>query len=162
LCLPCAEAHHLIMPFTPGTRRIFERFAQLACPPELVTAHLMPALVDEFERHLACLPAAARRTVAPTLFLFNQAARLRRGRCFVGLDQGDAEAYFSNVLYRRQGALSAAVRLVKGLVVMCYYELPAVKAQLGYHPEAYIAGVAARRLERYGHEIEAASREGER
>jgi hypothetical protein len=40
-------------------------------------------------------------------------------------------------------------------VVMCYYELPEVKEQLGYRPDAYIAAVSRRRLDRYGPEIRA-------
>jgi hypothetical protein len=145
------------MPFSPGTRRVFERFAALACPPELEGLQLMAALLEEFERHVACLPAGARRAVGPTLVIFNHAARFGgRGRSFVRLDQPAAEAYLSKILRRRKGALSGAVRLVKSLVVMCYYELPEVKAQLGYRPEAYIARVAAARLARYGPEIAAA------
>jgi hypothetical protein len=146
------------MPFILGTRRIFERFAALACPPELVARQLMPALLAEFERTLACLPAGARRAVGPTLILFNQAARFRggRGRSFLRMDQRTAEAYLSQVLRRRKGALAGATRLVKGLVVMCYYELPEVKAQLGYRPDEYIAQVSARRLATYGPEIAAA------
>jgi hypothetical protein len=152
-------AHHLIMPFPLGTRRIFERFATLACPPELAERQLMPALLAEFERQLACLPAGGRRMVGPTLLLFNQAARFGgrgRGRSFVRLDDRRAEAYLAKVLHRRKGALAGAVRLIKGLVVMCYYELPDVKAQLGYRPEEYIAQVSARRLATYGPEIAAA------
>jgi hypothetical protein len=60
------------------------------------------------------------------------------------------------VLDRRRGALPAGVRLVKSLVVMCFYELPGVRAQLGYRPHEYIAQVAARRLARYGPDIAAA------
>jgi hypothetical protein len=149
----------VIVPLRPGTRRVFERFAALACPPELVGQHLMPALLHEFELQVACLPAGVRRAVGPTLLIFNQTARLGaggRGRSFVRLDRPTADAYLSKVLQRRRGVLSGAVRLVKSLVVLCYYELPTVKAQLGYHPEAYIAQVAARRLASYGAEIAAA------
>jgi hypothetical protein len=72
------------------------------------------------------------------------------------MDQRTAEAYLSQVLRRRKGALAGATRLVKGLVVMCYYELAEVKAQLGYRPDEYIAQVSARRLATYGPEIAAA------
>jgi hypothetical protein len=47
---------------------------------------------------------------------------------------------------------------VKGVFVLCYYELPEVKDRLGYHPDAYVAKVAARRLARYGNEIRAVER----
>ena len=38
---------------------------------------------------------------------------------------------------------------------MCYYELPEVKEQLGYRPDAYIAAVSQRRLRSYGAQIRA-------
>lgn len=118
----------------------------------------MPDLLQDFDLQLACLPAGARRIVSPTLRLFNQSARLRaggRGRSFMRLDDGRADAYLRTVLDGR-GALPDAVRLVNSLMVMCYYELPAVKDRLGYRPEAYIAEVSARRLASYGSEIAAA------
>ena len=56
---------------------------------------------------------------------------------------------------RPRGGLAAAIRQLKGLVVMCYYELPDVKEQLGYRPGPYIAAVSRRRLVAYGAEIRA-------
>jgi hypothetical protein len=146
------------MSLRPGARRVFERFAALACPPDLVELGLMPDLLREFELQLRCLPAGARRLVAPTLRLFNQSARLRpggRGRSFARLEDARADAYLRAMLDGR-GALPDAVRLVKSLVVMCYYELPPVKQRLGYRPEVYIGEVSARRLARYGAQIAAA------
>jgi hypothetical protein len=64
------------------------------------------------------------------------------------------------VLYGRTGPLATAVRLVKGLVVMCYYELPEVKADLGYDPASYVVAVTARRLVRYGPQVRAAQVDG--
>ncbi len=52
--------------------------------------------------------------------------------------------------------MATAVRLVKSLVVMACYELPEVKASLGYDPDAYITEVSARRLARHGPAIRAA------
>jgi hypothetical protein len=149
----------VIMPLRPGTCRVFERFAALACPPQLLAGGLMPDLRREFELQLACLPAVVRRLVPATLLVFDQAARLRAGggfRRFARLDDASADAYLRMVLDRRRGALPAGVRLVKSLVVMCFYELPGVRAQLGYRPQEYIAQVAARRLARYGPDIAAA------
>ena len=41
------------------------------------------------------------------------------------------------------------------MIVMCYYELPEVKEELGYRPDPYIAAVSWRRLARYGPQIRA-------
>jgi hypothetical protein len=93
-----------------------------------------------------------RRGVAPAVRAFDQAARLRpasRGRRFVRLDDAAADAYLRAVMYGSAGPLATAVRLVKSLLVMAYYELPETKAELGYDPAGYVAQVSARRLERY-------------
>ena len=45
---------------------------------------------------------------------------------------------------------------LRGLVVMCYYELPPVQREIGYDPDPYIAAVSRRRLESYGPQIAAA------
>ena len=142
----------------PGSRRIAARFAEVACPPEVRTGNLTDGLVAEFEALLAVLPAALRWSVRGGLVAFDQGARLyprARGRRFVQLAAGDADAYFRAVLARRAGGMGPALARIKGLVVMCYYELPEVKDQLGYRPDAYIAAVSRRRLVSYGPQIRA-------
>jgi len=140
-------------------RPILERLAVLVCPPELAELGLTPSLIRDFELHVSCLPPVARRLTAPALRFFDQATRLRpasRGHRFVRLDDGRADAYLRHVLYGRSGPVATAIRLVKGLLVLCYYELPEVKAMLGYDPDSYVAEVTARRLARHGPAIRAA------
>lgn len=140
-----------------GGGRILRRLAVLVCPPELMERDLTGRLTAEFEAQLAHLPALARHALVPALRLFDQGARLRHGgRRFVRLDDARADAYLSWVLYHRAGPLSTVVRLVRGLLVMAFYELPEVKAGLGYDPAGYVARVSARRLASYGAEIRAA------
>ena len=55
----------------------------------------------------------------------------------------------------RGPGLGLVLQRIKGLVVMCYYELPDVKDELGYRPDAYIAAVARRRIASYGPQIRA-------
>jgi hypothetical protein len=141
----------------PGARRIAARFAGVACPPEVRTGNLTGKLLAEFEAMLQVLPPAVRWSVRGGLAAFDQGTRLyprARGRRFVHLADADAEAYFRAVL-ARQGGLGAAVQRIKGLIVCCYYELPEVKEQLGYRPDAYIAAVSQRRLASYGPQIQA-------
>ena len=149
--------------------RVVERLAVLVCPPQLVEQKLTSSLMRDFTLHLGCLPPAARRTAGPALRLFDQGARLRptsRGRRFVRLDDERADAYLRSVLYGRStahgssGPMATVVRLVKSLLVLCYYDLPEVKAALGYDPDAYIAEVKARRLALHGPEIRAAEQGG--
>jgi choline dehydrogenase-like flavoprotein len=136
----------------PRLRAIVTRFAQVACPPELATGGLTGALITEFEALLSALPAGTATMLTGALVAFDQGARLSprsRGRRFTRLPAPDAEAYFRAVL-ARGGAIGSALHTIKGLVVFCYHELPPVKEQLGYRPDAYMAGVARRRLTTYG------------
>jgi len=117
----------------------------------------MERLLGEFELLLGVLPAGVRKSIPVAFVLFDRAAWLyprARGRRFARLGDQDADAYLRAVLARR-GGLAAVVRRLKGLLVMCYYELPEVKEQLGYRPDPYIAAVSRRRLVSYGAEIRA-------
>ena len=141
-----------------AVRRIVARFAEVACPPEVRAGGLADKLLAEFEAMLAVWPPGVRWLVRGGLVAFDQGARLyprARGHRFIYLADGDAKAYFRAVLARRRGGLGAAVQRIKGLVVFCYYELPEVKDQLGYRPDAYIATVSRRRLASYGPQIRA-------
>jgi hypothetical protein len=140
-------------PLSRAVRRVAVRFAEVACPPEVRRAGRVEGLLRELDLMLGALPSAARRLVPLALVGFDQAARLyprARGRRFTRLGDEAAEAYLAAVLGSRVAGLAAMFQRVKGLVVMCYYELPEVQAELRYLPDAYIAEVSKRRLARYG------------
>lgn len=140
-----------------AARRIVVRFAEIVCPPEVRAGGLTGKLLTEFESLLDVVPPAVRSSARAALVAFDQGARLyppARGRRFVHLGDDAADAYFRAVLARR-GGLGTALQRVKGLIVLCYYELPEVKEQLGYRPGPYIAAVSRRRLESYGAQIRA-------
>ena len=110
----------------------------------------------EFEQMLGALAPAARKGLTAALVALDQGARLyprSRGRRFTRLDDQDAEAYIRAVL--RRGLVAELVQRIKGLVVMCYYELPVVQREIGYNPVPYIVAVSRRRLESYGPQIRA-------
>jgi len=144
-------------PLGARARRIVMRFAEVVCPPEVRAAGLTGTLLAELESLLDVVPPGVRSSVRAGLVAFDQGARLyprARGRRFVHLADDVADAYFRAVLASGAG-LGPALQRIKGLVVMCYYELPEVKDQLGYRPDAYIAAVSRRRLESYGAQIRA-------
>jgi hypothetical protein len=133
-------------------QRIVERFALVVCPPG--ADKRLDGAMREFGLMTAALHPAARRGVALAFVAIDQGARLyprSRGRRLVRLGDAAADAYLGALLAR-----SGLVERIKGMVVMCYYELPEVKAEIGYDPDPYIALVSKRRLERYGDEIHAA------
>jgi hypothetical protein len=138
-------------------RRSARRFAEIVCPPDMTAHHRTDRVLGELELMLAALAPEARKALTITLVVLDQAARLSRrsrGRRFSQLDDRAAEAYIRSVLASRS-VPAEFVRRLKSLVVMCYYELPPVQREIGYHPAPYIAAVAKRRLESYGPEIRA-------
>jgi hypothetical protein len=141
-----------------SARRIVARFAAVACPPEVRSGERTERLLGEFELLLGAMPAGMRKSIPVAFVVFDRAARLyppARGRRFARLGDRTADSYLRAVLARGDAGPAAVVRLLKGLVVMCYYELPEVKEQLGYLPDPYIAAVSQRRLAAYGPDIRA-------
>jgi hypothetical protein len=138
-------------------RPVARRFAEVVCPPEVRTDQRTERVLREFGLMLGALPSAARKVLAIALVLVDQGARVyppARGRRFARLDDRTAEAYIRAVLARRDVAAEMIQRL-KGLVTMCYYDLPEVQREIGYDPVPYIAAVSRRRLETYGPQIRA-------
>jgi hypothetical protein len=121
------------------------------------THHRTDRVLAEFELVFGALAPAARKGLAAAVVVLDQGARLyprARGRRFSRLDDQAAEAYIRALLARR-GVVAQLVQRLRGLVVMCYYELPTVQREIGYHPAPYIAAVSRRRLESYAAEIAA-------
>ena len=136
-------------------RRVARRFAEVVCPPGMRAHHRTDRVLAEFELMLGALAPTARKALTAAIVVLDQGARLyprSRGRRFSRLDDQAAEAYIRALLARR-GVAAQLVQRLRGLVVMCYYELPPVQREIGYHPAPYIAAVSRRRLETYGPEI---------
>ncbi len=139
-------------------RAVVVRFAEVVCPPGVRVGRRADRVLAEFMLMLGVLRPAARRSLLGAFLMIDQGARLypaARGQRFVRLDDRIADAYLRALLGREDG-IAALVQRLKGLLVMCYYELPEVKEEIGYDPDPYIASVTRRRRERYGKEIAAA------
>jgi hypothetical protein len=144
------------------TRRIAVRFAEVVCPPGVRTGDRADRVAGEFESMLTSIQPSARRALRAAFIMFDRAARLyppARGRRFSRLDDRTAERYVRALLARSTGlgsnGLGGVTRRLKGLIVMCYYELPDVKEEIGYRPDPYITAVSRRRLASYGAQIRA-------
>ena len=139
------------------TRRAATRFAELICPPEVRVGGRVERVLGEFGLMLGSLSPAARKGLVAGLLTLDQGARLyppSRGRRLARLDDQVAEAYLRALLARR-GPTAELVQRLRGVIVMCYYELPEVQREIGYDPLPYIAAVSRRRMESYGAEIRA-------
>jgi hypothetical protein len=143
-------------------RAAARRFAEVVCPPEVRADHRTERVLHEFGLMLGALPPAARKALSTALILLDQGARVyppSRGRRFARLDDRTADAYIRALLARRDAAAEMVQRL-KGVVTMCYYDLPEVQREIGYDPAPYIAAVSRRRLETYGPQIRAGEATG--
>jgi len=137
--------------------RVLRRFATVVCPPAIREDQRAERVLAEFSLLLGVLRPAARRALLLAFVAFDQGARLypaSRGRRFGRLGDQAADAYL-RALLGREDAIGELTQRLKSLIVMCYYELPEVKAEIGYDPDPYIAAVARRRLESYGAQIRA-------
>jgi len=144
-------------------RRIAARFAEVVCPPEVLTGRRTDLVLAEFERLLQVQRPYVRRTVSAGFVVLDRAAQLHPrcgGRRFVRLADEAAESHVRMLLTGR-GAAAALARRLKGLLVLCYYELPQVKEEIGYLPDPYIAMVSQRRLRLYAAEIQAGEAAGQ-
>jgi hypothetical protein len=140
-----------------GTGLAARRFAEVVCPPVVRAEQRTERVLREFGLMLSALPPAARKALSAALILVDQGARLyppSRCRRFARLDDRTAEAYIRALLARHDASAELVQRL-KGVVTMCYYDLPEVQREIGYDPEPYIAAVSRRRLETYGPQIRA-------
>jgi hypothetical protein len=145
----------------PRQRHVIERFAEIVCPPEITRTGRLADLMAEVERFLCAFPPHVRRLLLAAFVAFDRSARVHsvgRGRRFVHLDDGAADRYFRARASSRSPAVRNLLTLMRGVVAMSYYELPAVQSELGYDPGSYIAEVAARRLVVHGDAIERGER----
>ena len=143
-------------PIPRFARRIITRFAGVVCPPELCASRRAHPLLAEFSLYLAALPPHLRLGILAGFVLFDQRARFyppSRGRRFVDLDAALANAYFHFMAHSSGARNRTLAQLLKGLVTLCYYELPQAQAEIGYDPTPYIAAIAQRRLATYGEDI---------
>lgn len=135
---------------------LIERLVEVLCPARPDAPGEQRATVESIEAYVACLPPARRRGLAAALVGLDQGARLyppSRGRRFAELDAARAERYLTLLLRGRLRPVRLAAEVLTSLVALCHYDLPEVRARLGYEPDAHIARVARRRLERHGEAI---------
>ena len=124
----------------------------LLCPSDVVTLGMVEDVVRHIEESAASISPVSRRALLASIDLIDVAglrygARLSRlpphaaRRLIEGLSNGPS-------LVRRM------LRSVRDLVVIAYFDQPAVKDRLGYRPGEWTASVAARRRELWRGEIE--------
>jgi hypothetical protein len=137
-------------------RRLLRSLVPVVCPPDVERLGLVDEVVDHCELTMRAFPAPVRSAFLLGLATYNVAALgwlPGRGRPASRLTGQSARAYFatwweSPIPLNRELAV-----VVKAIMALAYYEMPAVKAELGYQPDAWIEKVKTRRLAVYRGEI---------
>lgn len=140
---------------SPRQRRILTPIVRVVCPGGVTRYSLVDHVIDHMELSLRALPTALRRGLELGLVAYDVGAVAWRGRPSTRLSPAQAERWFaiwwkSPLMPQRELA-----KAIKILALMAYYEMPPVKAELGYTPEAWIEKVKVRRLQVYAADIRA-------
>ena len=141
-----------------------QRRALIALAPVICTdavRGLEERLADEVELFLRSVPAHVRLALLTALGVFDASARLVPSswlRSFARLDPARAERHFARFWHSPVGLLHHLARGLKMIVSYAYYELPEVKARLGYDPDAWIDRVRRERLARWADDVAAHDR----
>lgn len=128
----------------------------VVCPPEADSHGLASAIASEAQATIAALPPHARSALRLGLLTYEVGSipSIRHpGRPASRLGRAEAERYFASWWQSRVPLFRELARGVKGLLCLACYEMPAMKAELDYGPEDWIARVKARRLALYSDSI---------
>jgi hypothetical protein len=138
----------------PGfMRRTLPPLARIICTDEVEELGLTAQMLDGIELTMRSFPAFLRAGLVVGTFAFEWGALFVALRPFSSMSRERQERYFKSWWGSRVGALHQYAKGVKSAIALSYWELPAVKEKLEYHPEQWIAEVAARRLRDYADDI---------
>jgi hypothetical protein len=117
---------------------------------------LVDAIVDQMELSMRSVPTFVRASLLAGITGYELASTVwpgNWGRPASKLDRARAIRYYDAWRKSPIRLQKEFIKGLKGLLCMGYYEMPQVKEQLGYTPDAWVTKVTRRRLEVYGDEI---------
>jgi hypothetical protein len=126
---------------SPRARRLLASLVPVVCPEGATRLGLAGALVDHAELGIRSFPRAVRAGLVVGMRAYDEAARAwprARGRSAGRLDPERAAAYFESWYHSRLLPRRELAGAMKKVLVLAYYEMPAVQAELGYAPQARI------------------------
>jgi transposase len=136
-------------------RPVMARLARVLLPADQIERFALDEqLVDTVELQLRAFPAGFRLGMVAGLATLEGAAALRFGRPFSRLDEARAAAWVASWWSSPIGPFRALVRAMKSLLALAFYDSAPMRDRVAYHPDAWIARVAARRLESFGLDIQ--------
>jgi choline dehydrogenase-like flavoprotein len=139
-----------------AARQVGAAVLRATLPPDRLSDDLVAGSVDALFTLRRALPRAGRTVLDSSLRLLDAGARTprRRFRRLRDLDPDAARCYLES-WDARPLALRRIALLARDLLLVAYYEQPAVRARLGYLPDAWISDVAQRRRLTWSAEIAA-------
>ncbi|MGI8517851.1 MAG: hypothetical protein ACR2ME_05855 [Acidimicrobiia bacterium] len=125
---------------------------RLLCPSDVVTLGMVEDVVRHVEVSAASFSPVTRRALLAAVDLI-EVAGLRYGARFSRLPPHAARRLIEG-LSNGSSLVRRLFRSVRDLVVVAYFDQPAVKNRLGYRPGEWTASVVATRRELWRGEIE--------
>ncbi|HLU64856.1 MAG TPA: hypothetical protein VKZ63_01185 [Kofleriaceae bacterium] len=143
-------------PLSPRHRRLLRSLVPIVCPPEAEALGVVDAVVDHCELSVGAFPPPVRAALRLGLATYDLSAAAwppARGRTAARLPRERAAAWFALWWKSPLPPQRELARAIKAMMAIAYYEMPAVKRELGYLPEEWIERVKTRRLKVYADEI---------
>jgi hypothetical protein len=134
-------------------RRTLAPLARIICTDEVDQLGLTGQTIDGIELTMRSFPTFLRLGLVVGTFAFEWGGLFVSLRPFSSMSPERQAKYFEKWWSSNVGALHQYAKGVKSAIALSYWELQRVKEKLEYHPEQWIAEVAARRLRDYGDDI---------
>jgi hypothetical protein len=138
---------------SPRRDRAVRALLPVFCPADIDDPALADAVVRHVERTASSVAPLTRGALLSAFDLI-EAMGLRHGRPTSRLPIGTRRRAVA-LMGTRSRTLRRVVRSARDVLVVAYFDQPAVKARLGYLPDAWTEEVARERLERWAPEIAA-------
>jgi hypothetical protein len=138
--------------FSRGACRVLRALAVVVCSEEIEIRGLLEPTLDEVERMVRAAPPVMRIALRLGLWAFEWSALFGCGLPFSHLSPARRSAWFRR-WFTGHGLGQKFAYGCKGLLACAFFEQPALREELHYHPDEWIAQVAKRRLEKYGEEV---------
>ena len=135
-------------------RAVLLQIVRAACPPDVDDLGIAEELLHYVEDSLAYAPPLFAQALRLGLLALDAASVLDGGgRPFSRMPIDRARAYVEHSGHGLNVPRTAVVPQVRLLALMGYFENPAVRARMGYDPEAWIEHVKKERLERHANDL---------
>ena len=139
-------------------RRLLRALAPVVCPPGVETTPGTEVLLEHVERQMRSLPGTMRGALVMGAAAFELGAATRPGslgRPASRLSPEELGAYFRSWWKSPFDLFREFAHGISRLLVLSYYEQPAIRETLDYHPDRWIDDVTQQRHRDFADAIEA-------